>query len=70
MRPSLIRSWSAWQRGLKVGGPIREKERLREAHELLLKNDEYHDAVVRSTGDEAKVKTRMRLATDHFSKVT
>jgi len=56
-------------RRLQSGRRIREKERLQEAYESLLKNEDYHDAVVKSTGDESNVKNRLRLATDSFSKV-
>lgn len=55
---------------LENRGPIQNKEDLYKAYERLVSNDEYRQTVVKSTGDEANVKKRLKIATDTFSKVT
>jgi hypothetical protein len=49
--------------------PIKDSAKLKEAYDLLLRKDDYLEAVVKSTGDEANVKARLRLATGSFSTV-
>lgn len=51
-------------------GPIDKPEGLKEAYTSLLANNEYLGAISRATADEESVKTRLRLAKEHFSKVT
>jgi hypothetical protein len=55
---------------LENRGPIRSGEELYKAYERLLSNEGYLESVVKSTGDEANVKKRLKVATDTFSKVT
>jgi hypothetical protein len=55
---------------LESRGPILTKREVQKAYEELLGHDEYLKTVVKSTGDEANVKKRIKMATDAFSKVT
>jgi Protein of unknown function DUF262 len=54
---------------LATGKPIRSQDALRSAYHELLKRKEYQTAVVKSTGDQANVKNRLKLATVSFAKI-
>ena len=50
-------------------GPIKNKEKLAEQYEKLLKNNQYRNAVETGTSQEANVNERLRLATQYFASV-
>jgi Protein of unknown function DUF262 len=56
-------------RRLQSGGPIVSKDNLIEKYEQLIGDDEYLNAVVKSTADLANVQKRLKLAVRAFSKV-
>jgi hypothetical protein len=56
-------------RRLHNGGPITSKESIIEKYDQLIRNDEYQNAVVKSTADLANVEKRLKLAVRAFSKV-
>jgi Protein of unknown function DUF262 len=56
-------------RRLQRGGPIVSKDNLIEKYEQLIEDNEYLNAVVKSTADLANVQKRLKLAVHAFSKV-
>jgi hypothetical protein len=50
-------------------GPVTQVNALTDAYQSLLRAPDYVDAYRRATADEEKVKARMRLATEAFSRV-
>jgi hypothetical protein len=50
-------------------GPVNRVNELTEAYQSLLRAPEYVDAYRRATADEEKVKARMKLAIEAFSRV-
>ena len=48
-------------------GPISDDESVRSAYQTLVGRDDYQSATERATANEANVRTRLTLATDHFA---